>query len=176
MENYLSMIAPEMEYCLGLAETLPGPLIKVTQFVGFLGAWRDPAPFSPLTAAVLGSVLTTWVTFVPPMLLIFAGAPFVEQLRASRRLSGALSAITAAVVGVILNLTVWFVLHVLFAGVTEARAGPLRGYAFDPRSIDLQALGLAAFAALLAFRFHRGLVELVAVMAAVGLALRLLAA
>ena len=90
---------------LGFAETLPGPLIKVTQFVGFLGAWRSPEPFSPVTSAVLGSALATWVTFVPPMLLIFAGAPFVEQLRANKRLSGALAAITAAVVGVILNLT-----------------------------------------------------------------------
>ena len=81
---------------------------------------------------MLGSALTTWVTFVPPMLLIFAGAPFVEQLRANQRLSGALAAITAAVVGVILNLTIWFALHVLFARGEEMRAGPLRWYAFDP--------------------------------------------
>ena len=175
VETYRWMSAPEMVDGLGLAETLPGPLIKVTQFVGFLGAWRDPGPLSPLAAGVLGSALTTWVTFTPPMLLIFAGAPFVEQLRANKRLSGALAAITAAVVGVILNLTVWFVLHVLFAEVTEARAGPLRWYAFDPLSIDLKALGLAAIAALLAFRFHRGLVELVAVMAVLGISLRLLA-
>jgi chromate transporter len=123
---------------LGLAETLPGPLIKVTQFVGFLGAWRSPEPFSPVTSAVLGSALTTWVTFVPPMLLIFAGAPFVEQLRANQRLSGALAAITAAVVGVVLNLTVWFALHVLFPEVTEMRAGPLRWYAFDQLAIDVK--------------------------------------
>ncbi len=175
VETYRWMSAPEMVDGLGLAETLPGPLIKVTQFVGFLGAWRDPAPFTPMAAAIIGSALTTWVTFVPPMLLIFAGAPFVEQLRANKRLSGALAAITAAVVGVILNLTVWFVLHVLFAGVTEARAGPLRWYAFDPLSIDLKTLALAAIAALLAFRFHRGLVELVAIMAALGISLQLLA-
>src|SRR5688572_30548790 len=129
------MSAPEMVDGLGLAETLPGPLIKVTQFVGFLGAYRDPAPFSPISAGVVGSALTTWVTFVPPMLLIFAGAPFVEQLRANQRLSGALAAITAAVVGVILNLTIWFVLHVLFADVTEARVGPLRWYALDRKSV-----------------------------------------
>ncbi|MGH8732370.1 MAG: chromate efflux transporter, partial [Burkholderiales bacterium] len=96
VENYGWMSAPEMVDGLGFAETLPGPLIKVTQFVGFLGAWRSPEPFSPVGAAVLGSVLTTWVTFVPPMMLIFAGAPFVEQLRANQRLSGALAAITAA--------------------------------------------------------------------------------
>jgi chromate transporter len=175
VETYRWMSAPEMVDGLGLAETLPGPLIKVTQFVGFLGAWRNPEPLSPLAAGVLGSALTTWVTFVPPMLLIIAGAPFVEQLRANRRLSGALAAVTAAVVGVILNLTVWFVLHVLFADIAEARAGPLRWYAFDPLSIDLRALGLALLAGFLAFRLRLGLVALVAVMAALGMAVRLLA-
>ena len=174
VETHRWMSAPEMVDGLGFAETLPGPLIKVTQFVGFLGAYRNPAPFSPVTAGVLGSALTTWVTFVPPMLLIFAGAPFVEQLRANQRLSGALAAITAAVVGVILNLTVWFVLHVLFPEVSEARAGPLRWLAFDPATIDVKAGALALVAAALAFRFHRGLVELVAIMAALGIAVRLL--
>jgi chromate transporter len=174
VENYGWMSAPEMVDGLGFAETLPGPLIKVTQFVGFLGAWRNPEPFSPVTAAILGSALTTWVTFVPPMLLIFAGAPFVEQLRANQRLSGALAAITAAVVGVVLNLTVWFVLHVLFASVVEQRAGPVRWFAFDPMTIDLKVGILALIAAILAFRFHRGLVELVLVMAALGIAVRLL--
>jgi chromate transporter len=173
VETYGWMSAPEMVDGLGLAETLPGPLIKVTQFVGFLGAWRSPEPFSPLTSAVLGSALTTWVTFVPPILLIFAGAPFVEQLRANPRLSGALNAITAAVVGVILNLTVWFALHVVFASVAEARAGPLRWYAFDPASIDLKVSALALIAAVLAFVLHRGLVQLVLIMAALGIAVRL---
>jgi chromate transporter len=174
VETYGWMSATEMVDGLGLAETLPGPLIKVTQFVGFLGAWRSPEPLSPLASAVLGSALTTWVTFVPPMLLIFAGAPFVEQLRSNARLSGALAAITAAVVGVILNLTVWFALHVLFATVIEARAGPLRWYAFEPSSIDLKVSALAVLAALLAFVFHRGLVQLVLIMAALGIAVRLL--
>jgi chromate transporter len=173
VETYRWMSAPEMVDGLGLAETLPGPLIKVTQFVGFLAAWRDPAPFSPVTASVIGAILTTWVTFAVPMILIFAGAPFVEQLRANRRLSGALTAITAAVVGVILNLTLWFALHVLFPEVKEMRAGPLRWYAFDPLALDLKAAALAILAAVLAFRFHRGLVELIAVMAALGVALRL---
>jgi chromate transporter len=168
------MSAAEMVDGLGLAETTPGPLILVTQFVGFLAAYRDAAPFSPVAAGVLGAALTTWVTFVPPMTLIFAGAPFVEQLRANQRLSGALAAITAAVVGVILNLTVWFALHVLFGQVSEMRAGPLRWYAFDPLAIDLKVAALAALAALLAFRFKRGLVELVLVMAALGIAVRLL--
>ena len=174
VETYRWMAAPEMVDGLGLAETLPGPLIKVTQFVGFLGAYRDAAPFSPVVAGVIGSALTTWVTFVPPMMLIFAGAPFIEQLRSNQRLSGALAAITAAVVGVILNLTVWFVLHVLFARVEEVHAGPLRWYAFDPATLDLRACALALVAALLAFRLHRGLVEMVVIMAALGIAVRVL--
>ena len=174
VETYRWMTAPEMVDGLGLAETLPGPLIKVTQFVGFLGAYRDAAPFSPVAAGVIGSALTTWVTFVPPMLLIFAGAPFIEQLRSNQRLSGALAAITAAVVGVILNLTVWFVLHVLFARVEEVHAGPLRWYAFDPATLDLRAFALALVAAVLAFRLHRGLVEMVVIMAALGIAVRVL--
>jgi chromate transporter len=173
VETYRWMSAPEMVDGLGLAETLPGPLIKVTQFVGFLGAWRGPGPLSPLAAGILGAALTTWVTFAVPMLLIFAGAPFIEQLRANRRLSGALNAVTAAVVGVILNLTLWFVLHVLFPDVKEMRAGPLRWYAFDPLALNLQAAALALLAAVLAFRFHRGLIELIAVMATLGVALRL---
>ena len=172
VETYGWMSAAEMVDGLGFAETLPGPLIKVTQFVGFLGAWRNADPLSPVSAGVLGSALTTWVTFVPPMLLIFALAPFVEQLRSNQRLSGALAAITAAVVGVILNLTIWFVLHVLFANVTEMRAGPLRWYAFDPLAIDLKVSVLAIVAAVLAFVFHRGLVQLVAIMAALGIAVR----
>jgi chromate transporter len=174
VETYRWMTAPEMVDGLGLAETLPGPLIKVTQFVAFLGAWRDPGGLSPMTAGVLGSALATWVTFTPPILLIFAFAPFVEQLRSNQRLSGALSAITAAVVGVILNLTVWFALHVLFAKVVETRAGPLRWYAFDPLAVDLKVLALAAVAFVLAFVLHRGLVQLILIMAALGVAVRLL--
>jgi chromate transporter len=173
VETYHWMTAPEMVDGLGLAETLPGPLIKVTQFVGFLGAYRDAAPFSPVTAGVLGSIMTTWVTFAFPMLLIFAGAPFIEQLRSNQRLSGALAAITAAVVGVILNLTVWFALHVLFAQVEEVRAGWLRWFAFDPWALDLKTGALALIVALLAFRLHRGLIEIVAIAAALGIAMHL---
>jgi len=174
VETYRWMTAPEMVDGLGLAETLPGPLIKITQFVGFLGAYRDALPFSPVAAGVVGSAMTTWVTFVPPMMLIFAGAPFIEQLRSNQRLSGALAAITAAVVGVILNLTVWFALHVLFGHVEEMRAGPLRWYAFDPWAIDLKVSALALVAALLAFGLHRGLVEMVVAMAALGIAVQVL--
>lgn len=174
VETYHWMSAPEMVDGLGLAETTPGPLILVTQFVGFLAAYRSPAPFAPLGAGVLGAAMTTWVTFVPPIAITFAGAPFVEQLRANQRLSGALAAITAAVVGVILNLTVWFALHVLFGQVSAMRAGWLRWYAFDPLAVDLKVSALAVIAAVLAFVLKRGLVELVLVMAALGVALRLL--
>jgi chromate transporter len=172
VETHHWMTAPEMVDGLGLAETTPGPLILVTQFVGFLAAFRDAAPFSPVTAGILGAAMTTWVTFTPSMLWIFAGAPFVEQLRGNRRLSGALAAITAAVVGVILNLTVWFALHVLFGQVTEMHSGPLRWFAFDPRGLDLRTLGLAIIAGVLAFRLHRSLIEVVAVMALLGVVVR----
>jgi chromate transporter len=173
VQTYGWMTAPEMVDGLGLAETTPGPLILVTQFVGFLAAFRDAAPFSPVIAGVLGAAMTTWVTFVPSMLWIFAGAPFVEPLRANRQLSGALAAITAAVVGVILNLSVWFALHVLFGKVAEMRAGPLRWYAFDPLALDLRATALAAIAAVLAFGLHRSLIEVVVAMAALGVIVQL---
>ncbi|MGH6664857.1 MAG: chromate efflux transporter [Pseudolabrys sp.] len=162
------LTAPEMVDALGLAETTPGPLILVTQFVGFLAAFREAAPFAPLVAGLLGAALTTWVTFVPAMLWIFAGAPFIEDLRGNRRLAGALAAITAAVVGVILNLSVWFALHVLFGTVTEMHWGPLRWYAFDPLALNLRAAVLAAIAAVLTFGLHRGLIEVVVAMAALG--------
>jgi chromate transporter len=174
VETHHWMTAPEMVDGLGLAETTPGPLILVTQFVGFLAAFREAAPFSPIVAGILGAVMTTWVTFTPSMLWIFAGAPFVEQLRGNRKLSGALAAITAAVVGVILNLTVWFALHVLFGQVTEVHAGWARYFAFDPLSLDLKAAALAVIAAVLAFGLHRSLIEVVGVMAALGVVVKLI--
>ena len=164
------MSASEMVDGLGLAETTPGPLILVTQFVGFIAAFRDAAPFTPLVGGLLGAAITTWVTFIPSMLWIFAGAPFIEELRGNRKLAGALAAITAAVVGVILNLSVWFALHVLFGDVTATQIGPLRWYAFDPNALDSHAAVLAVTAAVLAFRFHRGLIEVVVVMALLGMA------
>jgi len=173
VETHHWMTAPEMVDGLGLAETTPGPLILVTKFVGFLAAFRDAAPFSPVMAGILGAAMTTWVTFTPSMLWIFAGAPFVEQLRGNRRLSGALAAITAAVVGVILNLSVWFALHVLFGKVTEMHVGIARYFAFDPLSLDLKAAALALIAAVLAFRLHRSLIEVVGVMALLGVAVKL---
>jgi len=163
---------PEMVDGLGLAETTPGPLILVTQFVGFLAAFRASAPFDPIVAAVLGAAMTTWTVFAPSFLWIFAGAPFIEDLRSNKRLAGALAAITAAVVGVILNLAVWFTLHVLFHRIDERHFGPLRWFAVDPASIDVTAAVLAAVAAGLVFLLHRGLIETVAIMAALGIAAR----
>jgi chromate transporter len=169
VETHHWLTAPEMVDGLGLAETTPGPLILVTQFVGFLAAFRHAAPFSPLAAGIAGAAMTTWVTFVPSMLWIFAGAPYIEQLRSNRKLAGALAAITAAVVGVILNLSVWFALNVLFGHVTETHYGPLRWYAFDPNGIDTHAAILAVTAGILTFRFHRSLIEVVIVMALLGI-------
>ena len=173
VETHHWLAAPEMVDGLGLAETTPGPLILVTQFVGFLAAFRAPAPFSPMAAGLIGAGLTTWVTFVPAILWIFAGAPFIEQLRGNRRLAGALSAITAAVVGVILNLSVWFALHVLFGTVVERQWGPLRWYGFDAQALDPHAALLAVVAGLLAFRFHRGMIEVIVVMALLGMMTRI---
>jgi len=169
VESHHWLSAPEMVDGLGLAETTPGPLILVTQFVGFLAAFRQAAPFPALPAALIGAVMTTWVTFVPAMLWIFAGAPFIEELRNNRQLTGALAAITAAVVGVVLNLSVWFALHVLFGTVTETHFGPLRWFAFDPKALDPHVAVLAVTAALLTFRFHRSLIEVVVVMALLGM-------
>src|SRR5437667_4698039 len=101
---------------LGLAETTPGPLIMVLQFVGFMGAWQHPEGLPPLVAATIGALITTWATFTPCFLWIFLGGPYIEQLRGNPRLTAALSAITAAIVGVVLNLAVWFGLRVFFPG------------------------------------------------------------
>jgi chromate transporter len=116
VENFGWLNAGQMLDGLGLAETTPGPLIMVLQFVGFMGGWKFHASFSPLAAATLGALITTWTTFLPCFLWIFLGAPHIEQLRGKVKLTAMLSAITAAVVGVVLNLAVWFGLHVLFPG------------------------------------------------------------
>ena len=125
-ETYMWVTPGEMLDGLGMAETTPGPLIMVVQFVGFLAAFRDPGSLDPYLAAVLASVLVTWVTFTPSFLWIFLGAPYIERLRHNRALAGALAAITAAVVGVILNLAIWFGLHVLFRELVPMRAFGLR--------------------------------------------------
>jgi chromate transporter len=173
VENYGWLKPGEMVDALGLAETTPGPLILVTQFVSFLAAWRSPAPFDPAVAATLGAAMATWTVFAPSFLWIFAGAPFLEDLRRNQKLAGALAAITAAVVGVILSLAVWFALHVLFRQVTEVSYGPLRWFAVTSGSIDGMAVALAGIAAILVFVRHVGMIATVVIMAALGIAARL---
>jgi chromate transporter len=167
-------LAPgEMLDGLAMAETTPGPLIMVTQFVGFMGAYRDAGPLAPLVAATLGAILTTWVTFLPCFLWIFLGAPFVERLRQNRALSAALAAITAAVVGVILNLAIWFAIHTLFGEVGELRF--LSGTVDIPvmSTLDGAALALALAAAVAVFRFRAGVLPVLGACAAVGILYRL---
>jgi chromate transporter len=144
----------EMLDGLGMAETTPGPLIQVVQFVAFLGAYRAPAPLAPMTAALAASVVTTWVTYAPCFLWIFVGAPYVETLRRSRLVASALAGIMAAVVGVVLNLSVWFGLHVLFVGVDEVHWGVLRLWVPQPSTLDPGALAIALLAAVATFRWH----------------------
>lgn len=172
VERYGWLQAGEMLDGLGMAETTPGPLIMVVQFVGFMGAFRHPGPLDPFLAGTLGAVVTTWVTFAPCFLWIFLGAPYVESLRGNRKLSAALSAITAAVVGVILNLGIWFGLHVIFAELSELR-GPLglRLLIPDWGTIDVYAalLSLAALVAIL--RFRTGIVPVLVISALAGIVL-----
>ncbi len=163
----------EMADGLGLAETTPGPLILVTQFVGYLAAFRAPEPFSPIVAGLLGAGLTTWVTFAPCFMWIFALAPWIDRLGNAVRLKGGLAAVTAAVVGVIANLTAWFALHVLFAEVGQRNFGPLRLYWPDPASFDWRAGVLAAIACGLAFGLKWSVLRILAVCAVGGLALSL---
>ena len=171
VESYHWLRPGEMLDGLGMAETTPGPLIIVTQFVGFLASYRDPAGLHPMLAGTLGAVLTTWVTFAPCFLWIFLGAPFMERLRGNKELSGALSAVTAAVVGVILNLAVWFALHTWFSEIQPFRAWgasvdlPVFG------SIVPWALGLSAAAVIAVFRWRAGVVPTLLSCATAGAAL-----
>jgi chromate transporter len=173
VEHYHWVQPREMLDGLGMAETTPGPLIMVLQFVGFMAAFRDPGTLSPMVAATLGGLLATWVTFTPCFLWIFLGAPFVETLRGNKGLAGALTAITAAVVGVILNLSIWFALHTLFRETTPLRSF---GLSFDMpvfSSIDIPAFVLAAAAATAIFRLNIGMLWVLAGSCAAGVALRL---
>jgi chromate transporter len=165
--------AGEMADGLGLAETTPGPLILVTQFVGTLAAFRAPEPFTPFVAGLLGAALTTWVTFAPCFLWIFALAPWIDRLSHAVRLKGALAAITASVVGVIGNLTAWFALHVLFAEVGELQFGPVQLDWPQWASLDWRAALLAALACVLAFRLGWSVLRILAACAAGGLLLGL---
>ncbi len=170
VESYGWLAPGEMVDGLGLAETTPGPLILVLQFVGFLAAFRTPGSFDPVTAGCLGMLLVLWVTFVPSFLWIFAGAPYVEALRSNRAVSAALTAITAAVVGVVMNLALWFALHVVFREVRD-----LPGIGPDLpvlSSIDWAAAGLAAAAMIAMLRFKVGMIPTLACCAAAGVLLK----
>ena len=174
VETYGWLAPGEMLDGLGLAETTPGPLIMVVQFVGFMGAFRDPGTLHPMVAGTLGGMLTTWVTFVPCFLWIFLGAPFIEGLRGNKALGGALAAITAAVVGVILNLAVWFALHVLFGQVDEVRAWGMTIDVPAPGSVRVPSLLLTAGALLAVFRLQVGMIPTLAGCAGLGVAYYLL--
>jgi chromate transporter len=154
VQHYHWLRPGEMLDGLGMAETTPGPLIMVTQFVGFMAAYRDPAGLPPLLAGTLGGLLTTWVTFTPCYLWIFLGAPFIEGLRGNQALSGALSAITAAVVGVILNLAVWFALHTWFSQGRSVHGFDVPVLA----SLDPWALALSVAAMVAIFRLGAGVI------------------
>ena len=167
-------LAPgEMIDGLAMAETTPGPLIMVTQFVGFVAAYRDPAALSPLMAGFIGGSLATWVTFAPCFLWIFLGAPHIERLRRNRALSGALSGVTAAVIGVIVNLAAWFALHTLFSDVSTARFGPatLPATLEVPvlASLNVPVLLIALAAAVLVFGFRASVMTTLAAAGALGI-------
>src|SRR5437870_7327117 len=158
VEHYHWLTAPQMLDGLGLAETTPGPLIMVLQFVGFLGAWNHPGNLPPLVSATLGALVTTWTTFVPCFVWVFLGAPYIEKLRDVKLLTAALSTVTAAVVGVILNLAVWFGLHVIFPGNEK---------------VDWFALGLCAVAFIAMLRFKIDIIPVVLASGLLGLIYKL---
>jgi len=174
VEHYGWLKPGEMLDGLGMAETTPGPLIMVLQFVGFLAAFREPGGLPPLLAGTLGGLLATWVTFVPCFLWIFLGAPYIETLRGNRSLSGALSAITAAVVGVILNLAIWFAIHTIFGQVSRLNLGPAHVDIPDLASVSFPALLLSLSAILAMFRFKQGVLPVLAACSLAGMALYVL--
>jgi chromate transporter len=163
----------EMLDGLGMAETTPGPLIMVLQFVGFMGAYREAGWALPLVAGTAGGLLATWVTFAPCFAWIFLGAPFMERLRRNRALSAALSAVTAAVVGVILNLALWFAVHVIWREVARIDIGPMAPELPVLASVDWAATALSALALVAVFRLKLGMVPVLAGAAGLGLALHL---
>ncbi|MCW3847956.1 chromate efflux transporter [Sphingomonas sp. LB-2] len=173
VETHGWLSAGEMADGLGLAETTPGPLILVTQHVGFVAGWREGGVLGPWGGGIAAALLTTWVTFAPCFLWIFALAPWIDRLQSAKRLQGGLAALTAAVVGVIANLSVWFAIHVLFARVREVDAGPLHLGVPELASFDWRAGLLAGIAAVLLLRLKWGVLRVLGVAAAGGLALQL---
>ena len=176
VEHYGWLKPGEMLDGLGLAETTPGPLIMVLQFVGFMAAFRDPGPLSPLLAGTLGGLLATWVTFTPCFLWIFLGAPFAEKLRGVKALNAALSAITAAVVGVVLNLAVWFAIHTLFHETIPIRTALFAFSMPKVESVDAWALAIAVVAGIAIFRFRVGMIPTFLACCLAGVALYLVGA
>jgi chromate transporter len=174
VETYHWLAPGEMLDGLGMAETTPGPLIQVVQFVGFLGAYRNPGPLMPITAGIAGSVVTTWVTYSPCFLWIFLGAPYIETLRGRAALNAALSAVTAAVVGVILNLSIWFAMHTIFGTVTDERAYGLRLLVPDWSTIDLMSAMIACGALVAMLRYRVGMIATLAAAAVIGMLYQLL--
>jgi chromate transporter len=173
VENYHWLEPGEMLDGLGMAETTPGPLIMVLQFVGFMAAFRDPGWLSPFVAGTLGGLLATWVTFTPCFLWIFLGAPFIEKLRDNKALVGTLSAITAAVVGVVLNLAIWFAVHTIFAQVRPFAWGPIAFGAPVLSSVNIWALLLSVAAIVAMFRFKVGMIATLVACSAAGIVLYL---
>ena len=176
VNTYHWLLPGEMIKGLAMAETTPGPLIQVVQFVAFLGAYRNPGSLDPWAAAIIASTLVTWVTYVPSFFFVFVGAPYVERLRGNRRVTDALTAITAAVVGVIANLGVYFAVHTLFSDVRERSPGPFRfglpmWHSFSPAAAVVCALGFG-----LVFRLRWSVLRVLGACAAVGGAIHLLAA
>ncbi len=158
----------EMLDGLGLAETTPGPLILVNEFVGYLAAYRQGGGV-PVVMGILGALVVLWATFAPCFLWIFAGAPYIERIASMPRLKSALSAITAAVVGVVLNLSVWFALHVLFREVSDVTYGPLHTSVPAVTSLDWRAALLALLAAVLLFRMHASMLAVLGISGALAL-------
>jgi chromate transporter len=173
VQFYHWLLPGEMLAGLGMAETTPGPLIMVVQFVGFMAAFRHPGPLAPMLAGTLGGLLATWVTFAPCFVWIFVGGPYIEALRGNKALGAALSAITAAVVGVILNLALWFALHTLFHQVDERHAWGLVLQVPQWPTLDLAALVLALAAMLALFRLKLGMIPTLLACSLAGIALHL---
>ena len=169
VEDYGWLSAGDMVRGLALAESTPGPLIMVVQFVAFLGAYHHPGTLNPWTAGVVASLLTTWVTFVPCFLFILLGAPYVERLRGNRSLSAALTGITAAVVGVIANLGLYFAVHTLFGASRTVTDGPLHLELPDLTTVRLVPVAITVIAAVLIFALKWSVLRVLAVSAVLGL-------
>ena len=173
VSTYHWLLPGEMIKGLAMAETTPGPLIQVVQFVGFLGAYRNPGTLNPWVAAVLAATVVTWVTYVPCFVFIFLGAPHVEALRGNRNLTAALTAITAAVVGVIANLALYFAVHALFASIAVWKRGPVSVSVPNWSTASPRALFICALAFHLAFGRKWSVLRILAACAMSGSALYL---